>query len=209
MDDMGHEVRKYCGLSGHLFERLFQTVNRQAIAPFFRLRLRRQGRILDAGSGAGHLSKELKLIDAYFVDLAWEQLKRCQRNVVSRSFIQIDLQRLPFRDSSFDVVICSNVLHYTGLPGLKDLLRVTKRGGQMLLAFLEDSSLTRMLIRIWVSLGLFPPMMLNAPLLDLAAFTQLDVVIKDSATIIFFPPVFQARQELPRRGLITYELERR
>ncbi len=128
--------------------------------------------------------------------------------IVSGFFLQGDLAYLPFRDGSFDVVICSNVLHYTGLAGLKELLRVTKGGGQMLLAFLEGSISSRLGTRLAVSLGLFPPMMQDARFIDLNDLAQLNVRVKDSATIVFLPPLFQARRELPRQGLVAFELEK-
>jgi len=210
MRNFNHEVRKFYGQGGHLFfDELCQLVNRQAVAPFFRPRLRRRGRILDAGSGPGYLANELGLKDACFLDLTWEQVKLCREEVVSGFFIQADLKHLPFRDGTFDEVICSNVLHYTGLTGLKELLRVTKGGGQMLLAFLEDSSFTRAANLLAVTLGLFPAMMRDAQFIDLADFARLEIQLRDSATITYIPPLFQARRELPRRGLVAFQLEKR
>jgi len=210
MRNFNHEVRKFYGQGGDLFfETLCRLVNRQAIAPFFRPRLRRRGRLLDAGSGPGYLAHELGLKDACFLDLTWEQVKRCRDEVVSGFFIQADLKHLPFQDGVFDEVICSNVLPYTGLAGLKELLRVTKSGGQMLLAFLEDSSFTRGAAQWAVTLGLFPAMMRDAQFIDLADFAQLDIQLRDSATVAFIPPLFQARREFPRCGLVAFQLEKR
>ncbi len=204
------ELQKFYGCSGHLFfDELCQLVNRQAIAPFFRPRLRRRGRILDAGCGSGYLANELGLRNAWFLDLAFEQVKRCREAVVSGFFIQADLEHLPFRDQSFNGVICSNVLHYTGLAGLKELLRVTKNGGQMLLTFLEDSEFTQIATCLAVWLGLFPPIMREARFIDLADLMHLDVCLKESATIAFIPLLFQASRGLPRRGLVAFELEKK
>lgn len=207
MPDLAREVQLFYGPGGHLlFDWLYQTLNRQALAPFFRPRLRRGGRILDAGAGCGHLANELGLKGAYFFDRSREQVRRCRGVVVSGFFLQADLALLPFQDCVFDAVICSNVLHYTGLTGLKELLRVTKGGGQMLLAFLEGSISSRLGTRLAVSLGLFPPMMQDAQFIDLADLAHLQITVKDSATIVFLPPLFQARRELPRQGLVAFEL---
>lgn len=209
MPDLAIEVQKFFGQGGHLFfDWLCQSVNRQALAPFFRSRLRRRGRILDAGAGSGHLANELGLREAYFLDRTWDQVKRCREAMVSGFFLQGDLARLPFRDCSFDVVLCSNVLHYTGLSGLKELLRVTKGGGQMLLAFLEGSFFTRLGTRLAVSLGAFPAMMGEAHFINLVELAQPNVIVRDSATIVFLPPLFQARRALPRLGLVAFELEK-
>ena len=208
MSDFFKEVQKYYARCGGFFDLLYQQVNRQALAPYFRVRLRRQGRILDAGSGCGFLADELGLTDAYHFDLTLEQLTRCRKRVGPGIFLQADLEHLPFEDSCFDAVICSNVLHYTGLAGLQELRRVTKSGGQLLLAFLEDSDFTRAATWLAVSLGIFPPIMGQARFLGLAEFDHLDLKIKDSTTIIFLPPLFQALYQAPRLGLVAFDLEK-
>jgi SAM-dependent methyltransferase len=208
MDLFYYEVQKYYRNRNPLFEEIFHLVNRQAIAPFFRTRLRRRRRILDVGSGSGHLARELGLYGAYFVDLVWEKMEQCRRNMGTGFFVQADLSHLPFGEGFFDGVICSNVLHYTGIAGLREILRVTKEGGQIFIAFLENSSFTRTAVRMGISLGLFPSMLEQARLIDLADLAQLGVKITDSATVGFFPPLFEARREISRQGLVVFELER-
>ena len=208
MPDFARALQCFYGPGHFLFDWLYQTVNRQALAPFFRSRLRRRGRILDAGAGSGHLAKELGLQGGYFLDLTWEQLKRCRERLVFGFFIQADLESLPFRDGTFDGVISSNVLHYTGLAGLKELLRVTKSGGQLLLAFLEGSNFTTAAIWLLVSLGLFPFIFREARFIDLAELEHLDIQVKDSTTIIFLPPLFKAIRQGPRFGLVAFDLEK-
>ncbi len=198
----------YNGGDLFLFQELIRRVNCQAIGPFFRTKLRRHGRVLDAGSGAGFLADELGLHGACFMDLSWGQIVRCRQRRRVGSFIQTDLESLPFRDGSFDAVVCLNVLHHGRSAGIQELLRVTKKGGQMLLAFLENSDFTRAGIRLGVSMGLFPGMLLSAPLFDFAIFERLGISIKDSATVVFVPPLFQASRKLPRRGLVAFELQR-
>jgi SAM-dependent methyltransferase len=207
--ELSQKVQKYYAQSGEcFFDWLYQQVNRQAIAPYFRDRLRRWGRILDAGSGSGHLAGELGLKGAYYLDITWEQLERCRGRMGAGFFLQGDLEHLPFRDGTFDAVISSNVLHYTGLAGLEELLRVTKSGGQLLLSFLEGSNFTTAATWLVVSLGLFPLIFREARFIDLADLQHLDIQVKDSATIIFLPPVFMAHRKAPRLGLVAYELEK-
>lgn len=209
MHVFGYEVQQFYGRGGYLFfDEVYQQVNRHALAPFFRPRLLREGLILDAGSGTGNLAKELGLKNACFLDLTWEQIKRFRLRGTPGLFIQGDVQQLPFADNAFDQVISSNVLHYTGLAGLKELLRVTKPGGQMLVAFLEGSEFTRAATRLAVSWGLFPPLMKDARFIDLADLAQLNMQVEDSATVFFLPPSFQARRELPRQGLVAFVLKK-
>ncbi len=209
MGSLAAEVQDfYDGSEPLLFQELVRRVNHDAVGPFFRTKLRRSGRILDAGSGRGNLANELGLNGAYFLDLAWGQISRCRQRRGSGHFIQADLKSIPFQERSFDVVICSNVLHYIGLAGIQELLRVTKKGGQILLTFMEDSDFTRAGIRLGVSMGIFPSLMLNARLVELSAFLRLDVTVKDSRTIAFLPPFFHASRASSRRGLVAFELER-
>jgi SAM-dependent methyltransferase len=190
------------------FDELYQQVNRQALAPFFQPRLRPEGRVLEAGSGSGHLAGELGLKNCCFLDLTWAQIKRFQDRGTPGFFIQGDLQQLPFEADTFEQVICSNVLHYTGLPGLNELLRVTKPGGQMLVAFLENSSFTRTTARLAVAWGLFPRLLQGASFIELADLAQLNVRVEDSATVIFMPPLFRAYRALPRQGLVAFILKK-
>jgi SAM-dependent methyltransferase len=192
------------------FEKLYRLVNHQALAPYFSARLHRGGKILDAGSGPGSLARELNLSNACFVDISLDHVKVCRENIGRGIYAQADIGHLPFSDNCFDSVICSNVLHYTGLDGLRELLRVTKGGGQLLLAFLEDSMFTRSMIRTMIDSGLFPESIIDATLIDIHSFMEMGVTIKDSATVVLLPPffLFRTRKDLPRRGLVIFELEK-
>ncbi len=193
-----------------VFEKIYQLVNQQALGPYFGAHLHRTGRmrILDAGSGTGSLARELDLRQACFVDLSLDRIQLCRGNIGRGVYAQADIQHLPFGDDCFDAVICSNVLHYTGLAGVRELLRVTKRKGQLLLAFLEDSDFTKSMIRTMVGSGLFPQWMTDANLIDLQSFMNLGITIVDSATVALLPPffLFRTRKDLPLRGLVIFEL---
>ena len=209
MHILGYKIQQFYRRKAYFFfEELYKQVNRQALAPFFRPWLRRKGLVLDAGSGSGHLAEAMGLMNACSLDLAWEQVKLCRDKGVQGCFIQGDIQLLPFQNNVFDEVICSNVLHYTGLAGLKELLRVTKSGGQLLLAFLESSELTQRATRLAVFWGVFPALMREARFIDLAELAQLNVQVVDSATVVFLPPFFQAFRNLPRKGLVAFVLKK-
>jgi SAM-dependent methyltransferase len=191
------------------FNSLLQLVNRQAIAPFFRERIRRRGKVLDAGSGRGDLARELGIRHGYFVDLSLEQVRRCRLNLGHDGFfVQADLEHLPFKAACFDQVICSNALHYTGLRGMKELLRVTRKKGGLLLSFLENSFCTGLGIRLGILWGVFPPWMVNLKLIDLAELFRLKLKVLQKESVIFFPPRFRSVPGLLLRGLILLELEK-
>jgi len=208
MHILGYKIQQFYRRKAYFFfEELYQQVNRQALAPFFRPWLRRKGLVLDAGSGSGHLAETMGLSNACFLDLTWEKIKRCKDKRGRGHFIQGDIQMLPFQNNVFDEVICSNVLHYTGLAGLKELLRVVKSGGQLLLAFFESSEFTQWAITLAVFCSVFPSLMREARFIDLAELAQLKIQIVDSATVVFLPPFFQAFRNLPRRGLVAFVLK--
>jgi SAM-dependent methyltransferase len=209
MPVLGYQVREfYRERELPFFDGLYQQVNREALAPFFRLRLRRDGPVLDVGAGSGDLARELGLRSACFVDLSFEQMRRVQGGGVVGPFIQGDLCRLPFADNSFGQAICSNVLHYTGPAGLEELIRVTQPGREMLVAFLEGSAFTRAAVNLAVSWGLFPPLMRQIPFLETAALADLNVEVQDSATVVFVPPAFKTIRGAPRVGLVAFVLKK-
>ncbi len=203
------EVKQFftAGSSGD-FETLYRQVNRQALAPFFRSYLSTNSVILDAGCGRGDLATQLQLHHPYCIDLVFEQLCQSRRLDFIGSCVQSDLAYLPFEADTFDVVICANVLHYSGFIGLEELHRVTKSNGRLLLAFLERSDYTRWAIELAVCWGVFPPFMRDAVLLDISDLKKLNVIIEDSATVVYLPPWFMVSRTVPRTGLVVYVLRK-
>jgi ubiquinone/menaquinone biosynthesis C-methylase UbiE len=92
--------------------------------------------VLDVGCGLGfdlaNLSK-LSSLTGYGTDLSLTRLKVALSDNSQKKFkfVQADVQNLPFKDSSFDIVICSEVIEH--LPEvnscLKGIQRVLKKGG--------------------------------------------------------------------------------
>lgn len=209
MDYFFRRIQEFYDCNTHpLFDSLYAWINRYALAPYFREWLNPKGKVLDAGTGAGHLAKELNLEDAIFLDLSWEQVRRFKEFGTPGLFIQGDCADLPFINDAFDQAICSNVLHYTGSKGLEELIRVTKPGGQLLVAFLEDSQFTQAFTRIAATLGVFPTWMRHAPLIRLSDLDRYDLEIMDQATVAGVPPVVWAYRNLPPMGLVSLVLRK-
>lgn len=118
----------------------------------------RFGRILDIGSGAGqilgHLLKEARP-DATIVaaDLSHRMLKRAKNRLKTDrpGFIAADLTRLPFADASFDCVTCGWVIEHLPdpQPGLREMCRVLRPGGSLLLLATEDTVTGALNSRTW------------------------------------------------------------
>jgi SAM-dependent methyltransferase len=105
-------------------------------------------RILDAGCGNGRYSRHIlrcadfdAMIAAF--DLSQSMLKRARRHLKSRRVhhVAADLTRLPYPDGFFDAAVCGWVLEHLPdpAPGLRELARVLKPGGKLLLMATEDT----------------------------------------------------------------------
>ena len=115
-------------------------------------------RILDIGSGAGqilgHLLKEAPA-DAVVIgaDLSPRMLRRARNRLrTSRaSLVAADVTKLPFADKSFDCVTCGWVIEHLPdpEPGLREMRRVLRPGGSLLLLATEDTVTGALNSRTW------------------------------------------------------------
>jgi ubiquinone/menaquinone biosynthesis C-methylase UbiE len=111
------------------------------------------GLVLDAGCGNGNLlMRAIPSLKADYVgtDFSKNMLGRAatrarDRDAKNALFLQSSVDRLPFKDQSFDRVICSGVL--TCLPtadrataALKEFQRVLKPGGVLVVDFFNSKS---------------------------------------------------------------------
>lgn len=107
-----------------------------------RLHLQAGMRVLDAGCGTGrHLCEAFrhKEVEVVGIDLNRNDLKTArgflhlmaQEQKNNWLLVRGDVVRLPFRDASFDVVICAEVLEHIpdNVAAVKELIRVLKRNG--------------------------------------------------------------------------------
>ncbi len=115
-------------------------------------------RILDVGSGAGQIAKNLvkhadREAELICLDLSHEMLRRARNRLKDGRprFVVADLTRLPFPDASFDCITCGYVLEH--LPdarlGLAELSRVMMPGARMLLLTTEDNFPGAITSRVW------------------------------------------------------------
>jgi SAM-dependent methyltransferase len=94
-------------------------------------------RILDAGCGTGGTTIELRRFgNVTGVDLAWEALLPARTRGLP-DLARGSVERLPFKDATFDVVTSFEVLYHLGvesdLSALVELRRVLRRDGLLLL----------------------------------------------------------------------------
>lgn len=88
--------------------------------------------ILDAGCGDGSLANDLKRkygCPVVGLDLAAKRVAFAKKRVKDVGFGQASIYQLPFRDSSFDLVVCTDLLEHLDDPqkAMSELVRVSKR----------------------------------------------------------------------------------
>ncbi len=89
------------------------------------------GRVLDVGCGSSRILRDLG--DAVGVDLAFHKLRYMRRYALP--LVQGSIFALPFADSSFDTVVCSEVIEHipAGDAPFRELARVHRTGGRLVL----------------------------------------------------------------------------
>jgi len=103
-------------------------------------------RILDAAASAGLYARTLLLhtpeLDVHVLDFSMAFLKKAQayaeRGGVQPTLVHADVRALPYRDATFDALVCGGSLNeFTDLPlTLSEFARVLKPGGRLWLMYL-------------------------------------------------------------------------
>lgn len=97
-----------------------------------------QGKALDAGCGTGRYSKLLNSLgfDVTGVDISSEMLHKAKVKNKHANFIKGTLTKLPFDNSSFDLVICALALtHFKNFDkAIFELSRVVRYGGNIVIS---------------------------------------------------------------------------
>ena len=98
----------------------------------------KKGAIADIGCGPGLLSKELASRSVEFrvtgVDISSVALDMARKNCKGLSNVLFrygNVNKLPFQDGTFDIVVCKDGFHHFPSPvrALREMLRVVKGGG--------------------------------------------------------------------------------
>lgn len=114
---------------------------------------RNKGNMLDAGFGSGiysfSLSEKVKRIEA--VDISRKKVEIANKIKIFKNinFQQGDLTELRFKDSSFDFIVCSDVLEHikNDEKAFSELARVLKKNGILLLTVPSYSRKNRLSYR--------------------------------------------------------------
>lgn len=122
-------------------------------------------KVLDCAAGTGELSiaAAKKAKSVLCTDLSGKMLKNAQKKTASLgiqniSFETRNLFHLDDPDETYDVVIAGNVLHLLTDPqaAVKELYRVTKKGGKLLLPTFTTADRGRVLMKLYKFVGFAP-----------------------------------------------------
>ncbi len=98
----------------------------------------KKGKILDLACGPGFLAKELSLrsdnFDIFCLDYSKHAIHLAKKNCKGMGnihFIVGRVEKLPYKDSTFDLIVCKDSFHHfkSAEKALKEILRVLKIGG--------------------------------------------------------------------------------
>lgn len=117
---------------------------------FYAMLARRDGkrgaRLLEVGSGLGHLVSQLEdTFQTFGIDINHWAVKK-SKEVVGKSHLQTaSAQELPFADETFNVVIIKHIVEHLPDPAraIREIGRVTEPGGILILATPNLSSLLK------------------------------------------------------------------
>lgn len=113
-------------------------------------------RVLDCGCGNGVLLEEMRMVYAasFGMDISHDML-RSSSLIKEGTFILAvgDTEALPYKNESFDTVVCRGSLHHVPDPerGLEEIGRVLKKGGSLVISEpCADSLLLRLPRKIFI-----------------------------------------------------------
>lgn len=93
----------------------------------------RASRVLDAGCGPGEMAAGLMRhgYEVWGLDIAEAMVRHARERCRSDRFRVGDIEHLPFRDNTFDAVVCLGVIEYLDMDelALREMWRVLKPGG--------------------------------------------------------------------------------
>ncbi len=125
------------------FEPYFLPLYRKALQ---QLQLNENDSLLDAGCGSGMFSSlAIKTgADVVGIDAAHALLEVARKRNFSNTFLEEDLEALPFANDSFDVVAGFNSFQYAGSfeNGLKEAKRTLRPGGKLVIAIWDKPELS-------------------------------------------------------------------
>ncbi|MRI31716.1 malonyl-[acyl-carrier protein] O-methyltransferase BioC [Endozoicomonas sp. OPT23] len=168
-------------------------------------------RVLDLGSGTGSQTSILKTTfsDAHVtgVDLAMGMLKHASSQELDASWCRGDIESLPFKNDSFDLVFSSLAIQWCELETvLSEVRRILKPGGLFVFSSLAKGTMVE-LNQAWqqvdshVHINGFDPFSLQQQKVSNSALQQRSLMLQQET--LYYPSVLTLLRELKALGVNT------
>jgi len=149
-----------------------------------------EGKLLDVACGTGRFFHLYGDREIYGVDISQDMLNNARKLNSAKKLILSDAEKLPFKDEYFDVTICSQFIMHTPyyVNAIKEMLRVTKKGGHLIFDFPNKFSVSSILTKRRMKLGKQRRFNLFSIFYLRKLFKSLNLeVIEYSGTLVFSP----------------------
>jgi len=143
-------MAEYFDKIAHRYDAWYQTkvgqyVDRTEKKLVFSLLKSKKGLALDLGCGTGNYTLELykRGFDVVGADLSLEMLKIAKQKLPNVPFLKADAYNLPFKDSTFDLVMSITMFEFLKEPekAVSEIYRVLKPNGEVIIGTMNGRSL--------------------------------------------------------------------
>jgi ubiquinone/menaquinone biosynthesis C-methylase UbiE len=115
--------------------------------------------ILDIGCNSGTFTRQIYNVfpksKIYGIDISRKAILYAKRKYKDMSFSVARAEKLPFKNKSFDLVTCFEVLEHVDEPEkiIKEILRVLRKKGNLIIIVPTENLLFRVIWALWTKLG--------------------------------------------------------
>lgn len=116
-------------------------------------------KILDIGSGSGHITHEIKKFlpnsEIWALDVYDKAINFGKKKYKDINFICADAHNLPFPEESFDLIISTESLEHVCSPEgvLSEMRRVLKKNGEIIVEMDSGNSIFKLVWSLWTRIG--------------------------------------------------------
>ena len=93
--------------------------------------------VLEVGCGAGNILEKIPFGKLFGIDISDALLKRAQIRLSNKAYLLLgNAEIMPFKDKTFDIAICSEVIEHTQNPGvlLENISNILKPEGKLIIS---------------------------------------------------------------------------
>ena len=180
-----HELPIYVKVLMEFEEKLIMDIINN-LDDFKEIKKKKDAVILDCGCGFGSFYNLTENLNTIYLDFSFNLLKKFENtHNLKTSKICGDVLNLPFRDNSFDLILCINVLEHIKdyKKALNEIKRVLKDNGTVIIVVVNSES--------FINEEIFNDFTIYHKPLCLKDFNTEGFYLKDYKTFYFIPPILK------------------